>query len=245
MKISLSLFITQKTPLSRRKVLELIKAKKIWVNDKIATDMTMIIHPNKDRVRADKQVLEPGLPKLVYYKLNKPKGVITTLVDPRGRRTVAEFTARIPEKVVPIGRLDRDTTGLLLLTNDGHLANQIAHPSFHLPKMYQVILDQVITRANLARLLTGMVLEDGPFSFDKVEKVDEKTLRVTITEGRNRIIRRAFTQLGYEVQKLKRLSIGPVQLGKLEKGQLKRLTTAEVATLMATLKSIAKALRPS
>jgi 23S rRNA pseudouridine2605 synthase len=137
----------------------------------------------------------------------------------------------LEESIFPIGRLDRNTTGLLLFTNDGDLANKISHPQFEIPKVYKVTLDKPISVRDQKRLLTGILLEDGPVVFSKIELLDEAELLVTISEGRNRIVRRTFQQLSYEVKKLKRLSIGPIQLGGLAEGKFIKLSRPELNDL--------------
>ncbi len=228
--------IFRKTSLSRRKILTLMLAGQIQVNGTIIKDLNKPINTTTDRIIIAGQKLEFGIPKLVYYKLNKPKGVITTLSDPQGRKTILDLISRLPEKVVPVGRLDRDTTGLLLLTNDGEFANRVSHPTFSVQKTYRVAVDHPLTKATLARLETGVILEDGPFKFHKVLNDDPKMVTVTIMEGRNRIIRRAFAQLGYKVTRLKRLSIGTITLNNLDEGYIKPLSIRELASLKQLLR---------
>jgi 23S rRNA pseudouridine2605 synthase len=229
--------ISRKTPLSRRKILSLITEGKISVNGAIVKDLKMPVDPKKDKIVIEGRVLPVGVPKLVYFKFNKPKGVITSMSDPQGRDTVARFLKKIPENIFPIGRLDRDSTGLLLLTNDGDFANKISHPSFHLPKRYRVIVDKILTKNDILRLQNGLFLEDGPFSCDDVIWELQNELILTISQGRNRIIRRAFDQMGYKVRTLKRISIGPIQIDNIAEGQIKPLNKSEFEALKSQLKN--------
>jgi 23S rRNA pseudouridine2605 synthase len=236
MSIRLDRFIILKTQLSRRKLMDLLLQKKIMVNGNPAKDFTLLLDLKKDRVVVNGLKLDQEVPRLVYYKFNKPLNVITTLQDPNNRKTIADFIGHIREHIYPIGRLDRDTTGLLLLTNDGDFANKIAHPKFHVPKKYKVHLDHKIAKTHIARLLKGVMLEDGPFAFSDIEWLEPHIVQVTLSEGRNRIVRRAFDQLGYTVVKLIRLSVGPVNLGTLPEGKLKPISPNEMKALVAQLK---------
>ena len=227
--------IFRKTSLSRRRILALMMDGQIQVNGTIIKDLNKPVNTTTDRITIEGQKLEFGIPKLVYYKLNKPKGIITTLSDPQGRKTILDLISRLPEKVVPVGRLDRDTTGLLLLTNDGELANRVSHPTFAIQKVYRVAVDHPLTKATLARLESGLILEDGPFKFHNVINDDPRMVTVTISEGRNRIIRRAFAQLGYKVVRLKRLSIGPINVNNVDEGHIKPLSIREITSLKRLL----------
>lgn len=169
--------------------------------------------------------------RTIVYKFNKPKGVITTMDDPKNRSCIAPFLARVPDKVSPVGRLDRDTSGLMLLTNDGVLANQIMHPSFQLSKTYQVGLLSKLTKLDAKRLIDGFFLEDGPVAFDEVGLWDTHTCEVRLSVGRNRIVKRAFDFIGNKVVSLKRLAVGPVLLGTLKSGEVSQLSPSELTAL--------------
>lgn len=234
-KLNLGQFITSQTPLARRKVMELLTSGRILINGTIATDITTPIIPNRDIVTVDGDTLSSGL-NLVYYKFFKPSNVICTLNDPQGRRTIKDFTATLPESVFPVGRLDRPTKGLILLTNDGALAHKILHPSHELTKIYNVQLDTPIKNDHLKRLTTGFFLDDGPVLFQKVVVHSKTELTVIITEGRNRIIRRAFAFFGYDVKKLIRTQIGPLTLEGVKEGKIEPLTKKELEALVSTLK---------
>ena len=228
---NLEQWIARQTGLSRRRVYDLYKAGQVLINGNPPKLLTQAFNPKKDTLHVKGEKLQSQAVSCVYYKFHKPSDVLTTLSDPRGRRTVADFINRLPTPVFPVGRLDRHSTGLLFLTNDGDWANQLMHPKFHISKTYAVSVDQPITKTHLARLSAGFILEDGPFRFLKVDCTDKTHLTVTIDEGRNRIIRRAFETLGYTVKKLKRLSIGSVQLGTLEEGKIRPLSPSELRGL--------------
>lgn len=231
MKLKLETFISLKTPLARRRILALLTAHKISVNGKIATDLMMIIDPHKDKVKVESSMLSSEVPAFAYYKFYKPKDVVSTMGDPAGRRNLEEFVRKLPEYVFPVGRLDRQTTGLLLFTNNGEFANKLCHPQYHVSKRYRVTVDKKVTKNDLLRFENSMILEDGPFKFKKVELVEPSVLMVSLEEGRNRIVRRACAHLGYEVIRLKRYAIGNIELGDLPEGHFKKLTKVEVSLL--------------
>lgn len=176
-------------------------------------------------------LLLPVNPSLVYYLLHKPIGVISTTRDPRGRPTVTDLVPPFPS-VYPVGRLDADTTGLLLLTNDGRFANLVSHPRYGIRKTYQVMVDGVPTRRDLKRLRQGVQLEDGPARVLTIRNIDNDSrrshLEVTMGEGRNREVRRMFATLGFPVVHLHRNMIGSLQLHKLGSGEWRHLDSDEV-----------------
>ncbi|MCL2489865.1 MAG: pseudouridine synthase, partial [Propionibacteriaceae bacterium] len=170
---------------------------------------------------------------------NKPKGVVTTLDDPQGRRTVAEYLPK-GSRLFYVGRLDADTSGLLLLTNDGDLANRLTHPSFEVPKVYVAAVEGTITPSDLKRLRGGVTLEDGPLTPDDVKLMDagprNSLLRITLHEGRNRVVRRLMDAVGHPVIDLSRVGFGPLRLGTLQIGQTRDLTPAELGKLLDLVK---------
>lgn len=234
-QVRLEEYITTHTRYSRRKVTDLLREGKIEVNKKTADSLTMLITPRQDTVAVDGRKIEfEG--HYYYYKFYKPKGVITSLGDPRGRRTVMDYMQSLPPSVFPVGRLDRNTTGLLILTNDGEFAQQLSHPRFKIPKTYNVTLDAPVTKRHLERLVQGVMLDDGPAVADEVIPETPTQLTFVISEGRNRIVRRMFECLDYEVLSLKRISIGPLMLGHLKVGQIKPLNTRELRSLKSYTK---------
>ncbi len=228
--VRLEEYLTSQTTLSRRKVLALINQSQITVNGAIATSLAMPVKAGKDRIRVNSQEVLHQTPYL-YYKFHKPKGVLSTLDDPEGRKCLKGFLESLGKPVSPVGRLDRKTQGLIIFTNDGELANRITHPQWKVSKTYVVILDKPITQAHEQRLKSGLFLDDGPAHVTQLETLETTTYRVSVTEGRNRLIRRLFEHLGYEVCHLKRLQIGPLVLGTLQVGKFKALSAHEVRLL--------------
>jgi 23S rRNA pseudouridine2605 synthase len=178
----------------------------------------------------------------IYLALNKPRGVVVTMDDPEGRRTVADLLAQSAkrslrkERLFHVGRLDTDTEGLLILTNDGDFAHRLAHPSFQVPKTYIVEVNGLMSPQTLRRLRRGVTLDDGlvrPTSVKIVSSVGEKTLiKITLREGRNRIVRRTMEAVGHPVRRLSRIGIGPVRLGSLPVGEYRELTREELGGLL-------------
>jgi 23S rRNA pseudouridine2605 synthase len=172
----------------------------------------------------------------VYAVFNKPRGVVSTMDDPEGRPTLAEYLVGRKDRLFHVGRLDTDTEGLLILTNDGDFAHKLAHPSFEVPKTYLAEVSGVISPATLKRLKSGITLEDGPITPTAVKLVsvsgDRSMVRITLTEGRNRIVRRTMEAVGHPVRRLSRIGIGPVRLGNLAVGTLRDLTREELGALL-------------
>src|SRR5690606_12175130 len=170
---------------------------------------------------------------LVYILMNKPKGFITTTEDPKGRRTVMEMVApHIEERVFPVGRLDRNTTGLLLLTNDGELAQKLAHPKYNIRKVYKATLDKNLNKDDFEKIKAGVILEDGPAPVDELEYLDSKNeIGLEIHSGKNRIVRRIFESLGYEVEKLDRVMYAGLTKKNLPRGKWRYLSEQEIVLL--------------
>ena len=219
---------------SRRKAEQLVLDGKVQVNKRTVTDLATKINPKHDRVFVNgQQVAESHV--LLYLVMNKPKDAITTVSDERGRTTVMSLL-KTRQRVYPIGRLDRNTTGVLLFTNDGEFANRLMHPKFEIPKSYQVTCDKVVVRDHLDRLKKGIALDGMPTSPSEIYVIPRgrgKEIGITIHEGRNRQVRRMFEALGYEVLKLDRVAYGPVTSAGLGRGETRSLTRPEVRTLMA------------
>jgi 23S rRNA pseudouridine2605 synthase len=218
---------------SRRKAEALISAGRVKVNGHTALLGESAVPT--DRVLLDDQPVE--LPEVhVYLVLNKPVGYLTTLKDDRGRPTVAELMPEDVPGLVPVGRLDADTTGLLLLTNDGRFAHRVAHPSSEIEKEYELTFENPVPEDRLAVLASGPELEDGKMLPPKLTRLrhrsSEKTaLNLTVHEGRNRIIRRACAAVGLTLLSLKRVRVGPVKLGNLPEGRYRELTEKELNIL--------------
>ncbi|MCB0958051.1 MAG: rRNA pseudouridine synthase [Acidimicrobiales bacterium] len=213
---------------SRRTCEELIAEERVRVNGEIA-ELGRRVHPDVDLVEVDGAPI--GIrPDLVHYLLNKPAGVVTTAADPQGRPTVVELVPAEP-RVFPVGRLDLDTEGLLLLTNDGELANRIAHPSHGVDKEYLAQVRGTPSRAALRALREGVELDDGPTAPAQASLTAEGLVKLTIHEGRNRQVRRMLDAVGHPVERLIRTRIGPVADRRLAPGAWRSLTGAELRAL--------------
>ncbi|GFN30602.1 hypothetical protein PCURB6_08620 [Paenibacillus curdlanolyticus] len=222
---------------SRRKCEELILAGKVEVNGVPVTTLGAKADPQEDVITVDGKPIQSEVK--LYIMLNKPKGVITSASDPQGRKIVSDFLSGIEQRVYPIGRLDYDTEGLLLLTNDGEFANLLTHPKHHVPKTYLATVNGVPHGDKLEQLRQGIELEDGMTSPAEVEYQDvepdnkESTIRITIYEGRNRQVRRMFEAIGHPVTRLKRVKFGELGLQNLKRGGWRPLTPKEVEELRA------------
>lgn len=220
---------------SRRHSEELIQAGRVKVNGQVVTALGTKVDPARDRIEVDGEPIgEHGEP--VYIMLNKPVGVVTTLHDPQGRRKVTDLLADVQARVYPVGRLDYDTEGLLLLTNDGELSHALMHPAHEVPKTYVARVKGVPGGSSLQALATGVTLDDGPTAPARVRLIDAKppsmaVVTITIREGRNRQVRRMFEAVGTPVILLRRTKLGPLELGKLPVGAYRYLTEQEVIAL--------------
>ena len=213
---------------SRRVCEDLIAEERVRVNGEIA-ELGRRVHVETDLVEVDGAPI--GIrPGLVYYLLNKPAGVVTTASDPQGRPTVLDLVPAEP-RVFPVGRLDLDTEGLLLLTNDGELANRVSHPSHGVDKEYLATVDGTPSRADLRRLREGIELDDGLTAPAQVVLVEAGLVRLTIHEGRNRQVRRMLAAVGTPVERLIRTRIGPLHDRRLRPGTWRELTTPELRAL--------------
>ena len=230
--LRLNRYLAQSGVCSRREADDLIKAGVVSVNGKIVTELGTKVFPS-DKVHYGGQRL--SMEKKRYVLLNKPKGFITTTDDPRDRRTVMQLVANAcPERLYPVGRLDRATTGVLLMTNDGDLAKKLTHPSHGAEKIYHVTLDKAVTKAHLVQLVKGVDLEDGPAQADEashVEGASKREVGLKIHMGRNRVVRRMFEHLGYEVVKLDRVVFAGLTKKDLSRGTWRHLTEKEVLFL--------------
>jgi len=232
--IRLQKYLAERGVASRRGAEELIRAGRVTVNGRKA-EIGMSVDLQDDLVAVDGQALDQKRDRPVYLMLHKPRGYVTTMNDPHATRTVAELVAGYPVRTFPVGRLDKDSEGLLLMTNDGVLANELTHPSSHVPKVYRVTLRGAVSDAQRDKLSAGMVLDGRrtqPIELrDIVEEPGRTVLQLTLREGRNRQIRRMCESLGLEVLRLKRTALGPLKLGLLPAGQWRELTAEEVRRL--------------
>lgn len=218
---------------SRRKAEQLIIEGRIKVDGKVVTTLGTKVDPETQQIEVDGQLLH--FPSPLYIMLYKPRFYLTTLYDPRGRPKVTDLLKDIPTRVFPIGRLDFDAEGLLLLTNDGEFANMLIHPRYKVPKTYMVLVKGIPNCHALKKLKTGVNLEDGktlPAQVRVVRKLKSKSwLELTIYEGRYRQIKRMCAAVGHPVLRLKRIRIGPLALGRLKPGEYRYLTPKEIKQL--------------
>lgn len=217
---------------SRRQCEDLIEEGRVDVNGSIVSTLGTVVDPTKDKIRVDGVPLKQQ--KLVYYAVNKPTGVLSTNSDPRGRDRVIDLVPK-SERVYPVGRLDQSSQGLILLTNDGELAQQLAHPKFGVRKVYRVTVAGKIDGETMRSMRKGIYIAEG---FVKVEgarilkaRAKATELEITLREGKNREIRRILARLGHKVQVLRRIAIGPLRLGDLPTGAYRALTKQEVQRL--------------
>ncbi|MGM0445572.1 MAG: pseudouridine synthase [Bacillota bacterium] len=222
---------------SRRKSEEIIAAGRVKVNGKTVTEMGTKVDPQNDIIEVDGK--EISKEKKVYYKLYKPTDFVTTVDDPQGRETVLDLIDDIKQRVYPVGRLDMDSSGLLILTNDGDLTYKITHPSHELKKEYEVVINGKLNSINLNKFRQGIKLQEGKTSPARIYKINEDskntTYKVTIHEGMNRQIRRMFNKLGYNVVSLKRVRIGNITLGSLRPAEYKPIGKEDLQDLLRLL----------
>ncbi len=218
---------------SRRKCDELIFAGKVKVNGEIIKTPAFKIDPEKDEVSVNEDIVK--LPKKIYIALNKPEGVLCSLKDDFGRTLITDLIPEIKERIFPVGRLDFNSEGLILLTNDGELSNRLIHPKYKVEKTYHVLIKGNIDRDSLERLSNGIELDGKKTQPSKIRILDmgKKTtfIEIKIKEGKKRQIRRMLKEVGYEVKKLRRVKFGPIKLGRLKKGEWRYLTKKEVENL--------------
>lgn len=233
--IRLNKYLSNAGVCSRREADVLIETGVVSVNGKIVTELGYKINQG-DIVQYDGETINAETKR--YVLLNKPKGFITTMDDPRGRKTVMSLVSKAcRERIYPVGRLDRETTGLLLFTNDGDMAKKLTHPRYQAVKMYHIELNKSVAKEDLEKLLNGVDLEDGKTKVDKVEYVENGTSKevgVEIHSGKNRIVRRLFEALGYQVIKLDRVQFGGLTKKDLPRGYYRHLTEQEIAYLKMT-----------
>ncbi len=221
---------------SRRNVEQYIIDGKVTVNGKRVTELATDINEHKDMVRYNGRVVQVRIKK-IYIILNKPRGIVTTVNDDRDRKTVMDLV-KIHHRIFPVGRLDLKSEGLLLMTNDGELANRLTHPSYKVAKTYRVRLTTPFKPDDFDAIFEGIELEDGMTAPAKAKYYTDAVdrLEITIKEGRNRQIRRMMEALGYEVKNLKRVKFGPLVIGKLGRGEWRHLTPVEVKSLKTAAK---------
>jgi 23S rRNA pseudouridine2605 synthase len=219
---------------SRREAERMVAEGRVSVNGKIVETLGFKVDPSRDHIKVDGKRLAPFEPKVVLL-LNKPRGYLSTVKDPKGRPTVMDLLKNVKWRIYPVGRLDFDAEGLLLLTNDGDLAHLLSHPRFSIPKTYLAKVAGVPEGKELMRLRRGVALDDGEARAVSCRLIHQREknswVRIVVTEGRNHLVKRMFAAIGHTVLKLKRIEYGPVSLGDLPFGQTRYLTFEEVEKL--------------
>ncbi|WP_307724021.1 pseudouridine synthase [Cellulomonas composti] len=220
---------------SRRACEDLIANGRVEVDGQVVTELGVRVDPKRQPIHVDGMRVQLD-ESMVTIALNKPKGVVSTMHDPEGRPSIGQYVANREERLFHVGRLDADTEGLILLTNDGELANRLSHPSHGVAKTYLAEVEGKVTAATAAKLRRGVELEDGPVAIDTVTVVQALShlslVELTLHEGRNRVVRRVFEEVGHPVTKLVRTRIGPIRLGDLKQGRTRVLSKTEVGSLM-------------
>ncbi len=234
--VRLQKFLASAGVCSRRQAEKLILQGRIKVDGRVVTRLGTKVLPGQERVSFDGREVRPVADRHVYLVMNKPEGVLTTLSDPQGRPTIAELLKGVPQRIFPVGRLDMDSEGLLLLTDDGELAYRLLHPSFKVAKKYRVTVSGTPSRRAIDRLRAGVRIEGGFMTAPCVIRFlrkhrDRAIMEVVLKEGRKRQIRLMFRQTGHRVLKLKRTAMGPLKLRGIEPGRYRRLTESEIAML--------------
>lgn len=237
MLVRLNKYLSSQGVASRRKIDELVLQKKVEVNNKVVESLGTKIDPNKDRVSVNGKVVQQETSPLVYLALNKPKGVISTTSDEHGRKSVLDLV-NLPLRLFSVGRLDSQSTGLILLTNDGPLSNKLTHPKFHIPKTYLVTIESYVSDQALQKIKDGIDLKDGK-TLPAQAKIVGRTkglvkLEIVLNEGKNRQIRRMCAALNLQLRELKREAIGPIKLKGLRIGQWRELSKEEVDSLRSS-----------
>jgi|UniRef100_A0A7C3WU36 pseudouridine synthase len=218
---------------SRRQAERLIREGKVRVNGQVVTELGLKIDPERDRVQVEGRRVRPVTP--VTLVLHKPSGYVSSTKDPQGRRVVTELVPKHYGRLYPVGRLDYDATGLMLLTNDGELAQRLMHPKYQMPRTYRVTAKGFMADESLSRLAAGLTLNGRkvPAAVTLVKRQTDKTvLELTVWEGRYHLVKRLLEKVGHPVMKLKRLAFGPLKLGRLPRGACRPLTPRERAELL-------------
>ncbi|HET7327557.1 MAG TPA: pseudouridine synthase [Nocardioidaceae bacterium] len=220
---------------SRRGCEQLMTQRRVEVDGEVVTRLGTRVDPETAIIRVDGKRL-PTASRHRYLVLNKPRGVVSTMSDPQGRRTLTDLLADRPERLFHVGRLDTDTEGLILLTNDGEFANRMSHPSYGVLKTYVAQVPGPVAAKVGRALRAGVTLEDGPVAVDRFRVIerggDRAIVEVVLHEGRKRIVRRLLAHVGHPVQRLTRTAIGPLQVGELRVGEHRELTVTELGALL-------------
>ncbi|NOZ55872.1 MAG: rRNA pseudouridine synthase [Calditrichaeota bacterium] len=228
--VRINRYLAQCGVASRRHAEDLIRQGRVRINGEVVAGLGARVRPGVDVVEVDGRVVVPEDERVVVL-LNKPRGVVTTAQDDRGRPTVVELVD-LPQRLFPVGRLDIDTEGALLLTNDGDLAFRLAHPRFGVEKVYHAVLDRPISAEDLEHLQRGVMIDSGMTSPCRARTLgDPRRVEVVLHEGKKRQVRKMFRALGYQVVELRRVAIGPIELGSLPPGKWRLLSAEEIRAL--------------
>jgi len=225
----LQVFLSHTGECSRRKALEFIQSHRVKVNNNTVIEPSFKVYPAKDKICLDNKIV--GLKENTYILFNKPKGTVVTKKDKYAKKTVMEFLPKKFSHLFPVGRLDQDTTGLLLLTNDGDLSFRLTHPRFHIDKTYIVTLDRSLNKQHKKLIEQGIKLEDGLTLPCRIKYLDNNDIAIIIREGRKRQIKRMFSFFHYKVIGLKRVTLGSLEIGDLAIGSWRALSKNEVSKL--------------
>ncbi len=239
--VRLNKYIASSDLCSRRKADEYIKNGSVTVNGKVVQELGYIVN-DKDKVFVNKKLVTPA--KHQYYRFFKPAGYITTREDDQGRKTIYDILPENLYSLKPVGRLDKDSTGLLILTNDGDLINALTHPSVKVPKVYLVTINSSIHRHELEKLANGIELEPGKIAYADIQVLDMDSkhteMQITLYQGMNRQIRKMFKSIGYEVKTLKRIQHATISLDGLKRGEFKPIKPMQIKELKNFLNRISK-----
>lgn len=239
--VRLNKYIATSGLCSRRKADELIEQGVVAVNGKVVKELGYLVQP-KDKVFVNKKLIHPQ--KHLYYKFYKPAGYITTCDDEKRRKTIYDILPENLNNLKPVGRLDKDSTGLLILTNDGDLINELTHPSIKVPKIYMVTVNSAVHRKDLEQMANGVEIEPKKIAYADIQvlEIDNKhtEMQITLYQGMNRQIRKMFEHFGYEVKVLKRVQHATIRLDGLKRGDVKPLKPAQIKELKNFLNRISK-----
>jgi 23S rRNA pseudouridine2605 synthase len=227
--VRLQKYLSQAGVASRRKAEELITAGRVRINGTVVTELGVRVEPGRDRVQVDGRRIQPALSE--WYALHKPRGYMSTRSDPEGRPTLYELVPPALQKLFYVGRLDYDSEGLVLLTNDGDTAHRLLHPKYGVEREYEVELASDIESDALDRLRRGVELDDGPARAETARRRSGNRISLTLREGRKREVRRMLAQVGHTVTRLRRVRYGPIRLGTLRVGEWRHLEERELTAL--------------
>lgn len=230
MLIRLQKFLAEAQVASRRRSEEIIKQGRVSVNGAVVDILGAKIDDEKDIVCVDGKPVEK-YEKLLYIMLNKPEGCVTTASDQFNRKTVMDYVKDISQRIYPVGRLDYDTSGLIILTNDGDLTYKLTHPKHNIEKTYLAVVDRMPSAENMERFRKGVIIDGKKTAPAYIEKAGDNRLEIKIHEGRNRQVRKMCVAIGSSVQKLKRIAIGDIKLGNINKGEYRYLNDDEIKYL--------------